>query len=236
MWLEVEGVEFRYEDMLMRFDLQIEAGECVAIIGPSGAGKSTLLALIAGFERPLAGRIAIGGRDVSDLPPAERPITTVFQEHNLFPHLDVAANVGLGIHPGLKLGEADRARIRAALAQVELAGMERRQPAQLSGGERQRVALARALVRRRPLLLLDEPFAALGPALRREMLDLVDALRRREGMTVLLVSHHPDDARRIAGRTAFVQAGRILRMDHTARLLDDPTLPELRDYLGDAPA
>src|SRR5262249_51735110 len=159
-------------------------GECLAIIGPSGAGKTTLLSLLAGFEHAEGGLILIEGRDVTRLGPAERPVSMVFQEHNLFAHLTVAANVGLGIHPGLRLAADDRARVSAALAQVGLAGMESRLPSQLSGGERQRVALARTLVRNRPVLLLDEPFVALGPALRRDMLDLVNALRAARGLTV----------------------------------------------------
>jgi thiamine transport system ATP-binding protein len=175
--VELDAVAFRYEDMQMRFDLQVEDGECLAVIGPSGAGKSTLLALIAGFEHAGSGSIRIGGQDVTSLHPSVRPVTMLFQDHNLFAHLDVAANVGLGVHPGLKLTTADRARVASALEQVGLSGLTERLPSQLSGGERQRVALARSLVRDRPVLLLDEPFGALGPALRREMLDLVRALQ-----------------------------------------------------------
>ncbi|HXH02050.1 MAG TPA: thiamine ABC transporter ATP-binding protein [Candidatus Competibacteraceae bacterium] len=230
--LELDGVEFRYEDMLMHFDLAVAEGECLAVIGPSGAGKSTLLGLIAGFETPLAGRVRIQGCDVTALAPGERPVTTVFQEHNLFPHLEVAANVGLGLHPGLRLSPAQRQQVREALARVGLAGLERRKPAELSGGQRQRVALARVLVRRQPLLLLDEPFAALGPALRREMLALVDELRRERGLTVLLVSHLPEDARLAAARTAFVANGRIVCLGPTRTLLETPAHPALRAYLG----
>ena len=233
--LELQDVTFRYEAMTMRFSLSVAAGEFLAIIGPSGAGKSTLLSLIAGFDRPLAGRILAEGRDITGLPPAVRPVTMLFQDHNLFAHLDVDANVGLGIHPGLKLTMADRGRIAEALARVGLAGMERRLPGQLSGGERQRVALARSLVRDRPLLLLDEPFAALGPALRREMLELVDHMRRERRMTVLMVTHQPDDARLAGGRTAWVEDGAIRRIGPTAALFADPGFAALRLYLGEPP-
>jgi thiamine transport system ATP-binding protein len=230
--LQLEGVRFRYEDMEMRFDLAVAAGECVAVIGPSGAGKSTLLALVAGFERPRSGRILIAGRDATRDRPAARPVTSLFQEHNLFPHLTAAQNVGLGLDPGLRLDAEGEAKVRGALAHVGLAGLEERLPAQLSGGERQRVALARSLARNRPLLLLDEPFGALGPAQRREMLDLVNALARDRGFTVLFVSHQPEDARHAAGRTIFVQDGRILCDGPTAELFSPPLPPALAAYLG----
>jgi thiamine transport system ATP-binding protein len=229
--LEMRGVTFRYEDMTMTFDLRVAAGECVAIIGPSGAGKSTLLALIAGFEQPESGRILIDDRDMAGEIPARRPVTSLFQEHNLFAHLALADNVGLGLDPGLALSAAQRAAVAEALSQVGLSGLEARRPGQLSGGERQRAALARSLVRNKPLLLLDEPFAALGPAQRREMLDLVNSLARSRGFTVMFVSHQPEDARHAAGRTIFIEAGRILADGPTAALFTAPTGP-LAEYLG----
>jgi thiamine transport system ATP-binding protein len=232
-FLDCRALSFRYQDMLMRFDLAIEAGSCVAVIGPSGAGKSTLLSLIGGFERPESGQILVGGEDITGLPAAARPVTTLFQDHNLFAHLTVEQNVGLGLDPGLRLSAEQCQDVATALDQVGLAEFGARLPAQLSGGERQRVAIARCLVRRRPVLLLDEPFAALGPAMRQEMLDLVDALRRSAGLTILMVTHDPQDAARIAGRTAFIAAGEVVAIDATARLLasDDPAI---RAYLGGA--
>ena len=230
-FLEIEGLTFTYEDLVMRFDLAVEAGECIGVIGPSGAGKSTLLALIGGFERPLGGAIRVEGQDITTLRPAERPVTSLFQDFNLFPHLTVAQNVGLGRHPGLRLDAADQEHVARALRQVGLEGFEARLPGQLSGGERQRVALARSLIRHRPLLLLDEPFAALGPALRGEMLELTDRLRQAEGLTALLVTHDPNEAARIAGRTAFIAEGRVVLFDRTDRVLNS-SLPEIRRYLG----
>lgn len=230
--VELDRVKFRYEDMRMAFTLRVEPEECLAVIGASGAGKTTLISLIAGFEQPQSGRVLIDERDVTRFAPAARPVTTLFQDHNLFAHLNAAANVGLGIHPGLKLSVADRMRVEQALAQVGLDGLGRRLPGQLSGGERQRVALARSLVRNRPVLLLDEPFAALGPALRYEMLDLVHRLWRSERLTVVLVSHQPEDARRIASRVAFVHEGRVLAVGPVKDLLDAAPIPEIAAYLG----
>ncbi len=229
--LEMEAVRFRYQDMTMHFDLGVARGECLAIIGPSGAGKSTLLSLVAGFEVPEAGVIRIDTHDMAGEAPARRPVTSLFQEHNLFPHLSLSENVGLGLDPGLSLDATARAKVAEALAHVGLAGLEGRKPGQLSGGERQRAALARSLVRNKPLLLLDEPFAALGPAQRREMLDLVNALARDRGFTVLFVSHQPEDAKHAAGRTIFIEAGRILADGSTAQLFAAPKGP-LAAYLG----
>lgn len=230
--IALDAVGFRYEDMHMRFDLAVEAGTFLAVIGPSGAGKSTLLNLIAGFEQPIAGTIRLMGQDVSGTPPADRPVTIVFQEHNLFPHLDVWSNVALGKATDLNLGAAGSAAVREALTRVGLAGFEKRLPKELSGGERQRVALARCLVRERPILLLDEPFAALGPALRRDMLGLVKELWRERGLTVVLVSHDPDDARAAATDVAFVHGGQVLRHGLVDKVLDATDLPELTAYLG----
>ena len=215
----------------MRFDFAVERGTFLSIIGPSGAGKSTLLSLIGGFERPLSGQVLVDGADVTALPPAERPCTTLFQDHNLFAHLSVERNVALGIDPSLRLNKAQHAEVRQALADVGLAGLEHRLPGQLSGGERQRAAIARCLVRHRPILLLDEPFAAVGPGLRREMLDLVRALQARLGLTVLLVTHDPGDARHAGGRTAFVNAGQVVLVDETEQVLGSD-MPEVRAYLG----
>ncbi len=191
-------IRFSYGEADMVFDFAIEASDIVALMGPSGSGKSTLLNLIAGFETPASGRIFLGGEDVTALAPARRPVSMVFQENNLFGHLDVAANVGLGRSPSLRLGESDRGDISAALARVGLAGKEKRLPRELSGGERQRVALARVLVRDRPVLLLDEPFASLGPALRADMLSLLRDLHAERAMTILMATHQPGDAEEIA--------------------------------------
>jgi thiamine transport system ATP-binding protein len=229
--LRLERVEIVQADWRLTADLAVEAGSATALIGPSGAGKSTILAAIAGFVTPARGRILWAGRDITPLPPADRPVTLLFQEHNLFAHLTAARNVGLGLRPDLHLDRAGWQRVESALAAVGLAGLGTRRPAELSGGERQRVALARALLRARPLLLLDEPFAALGPALRAEMLELVARIRAEQDATLLMVTHQPEDARRIAGSTVLVDDGRAHPPVPTEALFADPP-PALRAYLG----
>ncbi|TWG97962.1 thiamine transport system ATP-binding protein [Mesorhizobium sp. J18] len=208
--IRLDNVRFTYPGgPPMIFDLSVGPGTIVAIMGPSGSGKSTMLNLIAGFEPPSSGRILIADADVTALPPAKRPVSMVFQENNLFAHLTTAANVGLGRSPSLKLSEEDRQDITQAIARTGLAGKEMRLPHELSGGERQRVALARVLVRERPVLLLDEAFASLGPALRDEMLDLLAELHAERGMTVLMATHDPADADRVAEIIAFIDEGRV---------------------------
>ncbi|MEK1891358.1 MAG: thiamine ABC transporter ATP-binding protein [Phyllobacterium sp.] len=230
--IRLESVDFDYGEMAMHFDLAVEPSSVVTIIGPSGSGKSTLLNLIAGFEPAKSGRVLIDGKDVTHAAPAERPVSMVFQENNLFAHLDVSANVGLGRRPDLRLDEADRVDVAEAIRKVGLAGKERRKPEALSGGERQRVAIARALVRNRPVLLLDEAFASLGPALRHEMLELVETLQRETGMTVVMVTHHPHDALRVPSTLVFLDNGRIAAIGPAQKLLSDQGPPLLRKYLG----
>ncbi len=216
---------------LLRADLQIAAGAQVAVIGPSGAGKTTLLEAVAGFLPLQSGRIIWQGRDLGGLVPGRRPVAMLFQDGNLFPHLSVAENVGLGVRADLRLDDNQRAQVAAALARVGLDGMGGRRPGELSGGQQSRAALARVLVQGRDLLLLDEPFAALGPALKADMLDLVSELAREGGATLLMVSHDPGDARRIAGQVVLVAEGVAHAPVETEALFRNP--PEaLRAYLG----
>ena len=229
--LRLEGAVIDNGGFRVAADLEVARGARVAVIGPSGAGKSTLLGGIAGFHDLVAGRILWDGADIGHLPPGRRPCAMLFQDGNLFPHLSVAQNVGLGIDPRLRL-DADRAaQVARALARVGLSDLGPRKPAQLSGGQQSRAALARVLVQRNPLLLLDEPFAALGPALKAEMLDLVAALTSETGATLLMVTHDPEDARRIADQVIVVDEGRAAPPVPTGPLLDDPP-PALRAYLG----
>jgi thiamine transport system ATP-binding protein len=229
--IKLEKVGFRYEDMVMNFDLQVAKGELVGIIGPSGAGKSTLLSLIAGFDLPVSGKISISGVDMKGITPDQRPVSMIFQDHNSFAHLDVWTNVALGISPDLKLDPRQRERVDGALARVGLSQYKLRKPTEVSGGERQRIAIARALVRDKPVLLLDEPFTALGPALRREMLDLVREIQAERKLTVLMVTHQPEDARYAASRIAFVQDGRIAHVLPTRQFFATSAPAEISAYL-----
>jgi thiamine transport system ATP-binding protein len=230
--IKLENVVFRYEDMVMNFDLQVTEGELVGIIGPSGAGKSTLLSLIAGFDLPVSGRISIAGVDVEGVTPDQRPVSMIFQDHNSFAHLDVWTNVALGISADLKLDPQQRERIDEALTRVGLSDFKSRKSTELSGGERQRIAIARALVRDKPVLLLDEPFTALGPALRRDMLDLIREIQKERKLTVLMVTHQPEDAKYAASRIAFVQDGRIAHVLPTKQFFAASAPSEIGDYLA----
>ncbi len=170
--LTVENLTIRQDDFALRADFSINSGARVAVIGPSGAGKSTLLALLAGFLDPEQGRVLWEGQEITSAAPGDRPFAMLFQDNNLFPHLTLAQNVGLGIRPDLRLSTEQKTRVAQALVRVGLPDMQGRKPAQLSGGQQSRAALARILVMDKPMVLLDEPFAALGPALKTEMLDL----------------------------------------------------------------
>ena len=229
--LKVEGAVIRNGAFTVTADFEVDPGAKVAVIGPSGAGKTTLIEAIAGFRALERGRLFWDGRDITGAAPGARPVAMLFQDGNLFPHLTVAQNAGLGLRPDLRLSAEQKERVTAALARVGLAGMEDRKPGALSGGQQSRAALARVLLQDRPLLLLDEPFAALGPALKTEMLDLVADLAAETGATLLMISHDPDDARRITDLAILVAEGAAHPPQPTADLLDTPP-PALKAYLG----
>ncbi|WP_324762525.1 thiamine ABC transporter ATP-binding protein [Sinorhizobium meliloti] len=230
--LAVKDVEISFETTTLAFDCTVPAERIVAVAGASGSGKSTLFNIIAGFEQPERGEVRIFGEEMTGRPPAERPVSIIFQEHNLFAHLDAATNVGFGISPALRLDAADRMKVEDALARVGLAGFGKRLPPTLSGGERQRVALARAFVRHRPILLLDEPFAALDPGMRAEMRTLISDLHEEEGNTILMITHHPDDVRALADSVLFLDRGRIVAHDEVDRFLGRRDITAINRFLG----
>lgn len=217
--LKLTDVTWLYQHLPMRFTLTVERGEMIAILGPSGAGKSTLLNLIAGFLPPARGEMVIDGQTHTHTPPSRRPVSMLFQENNLFTHLTVRQNIGLGMDPGLKLSAAQREKLESIAQQMGLNEFLDRLPGELSGGQRQRVALARCLVREQPILLLDEPFSALDPALRQEMLLLVKEVCLQKNLTMLMVSHSVEDAARIAARSVVIADGRIAWDGETQELV-----------------
>jgi thiamine transport system ATP-binding protein len=229
--LALESLVIRQDDFRLEADLTVPAGAICAVVGPSGAGKSTLLNVIAGFFPASEGRVLWNGSPLDGLDPGDRPVSMVFQDNNLFPHLTAVQNAALGLRPSLRLDATEIRTVEDALVRVGLDGLGRRRPGELSGGQQSRVALARVLVRRRPLVLLDEPFAALGPALRIEMLDLVREVAADTGATVLMVSHDPGDARRIADVTIYLGEGRARAPEPTEALFAHPP-PALAAYLG----
>jgi thiamine transport system ATP-binding protein len=230
--LEVADLVLDYPDFHARYTLTVPARALCGLIGPSGGGKTTLLHAIAGFEHPSSGRLRFAGQDLLRLRPAERPLSMLFQDHNLFPHLTAFENVAIGVDPSLRLDRKQREAVFEALARVGLTGLDRRRPAELSGGQRQRVSIARALVRKRPLMLLDEPFSGLDPGLRKEMIALVDELRRSEGLTVLVSIHTPEDLKDAADRMAFVAEGSVLAVAKPDEMLAGALNPAVARYLG----
>jgi len=228
----LEKVELRLGTKDFRFDCALPAGAVTAVTGPSGSGKSTLLNLVAGFETPDQGRVVIAGEDATDKHPSERPVSLIFQDNNLFTHLDLFTNVGLGISPSLKLSAEDRKAISEALVRVGLGGFDKRMPGTLSGGERQRAAFARTLVRRKPVLLMDEPFAALDPGLRLSMANLLLDLHRETRNTVLIVTHDPDEVGRLAEHAVFIDHGRILLQAPAKEFLGRRDIPAIADFLS----
>ena len=204
--LRLDNVHASLGAFAITADVDIKHPQRIAILGPSGGGKSTFLNLIAGFVEPRVGTVFWNDTDMP-LYPGDRPISMLFQDNNVFPHLTVFQNVGLGLRPSLRLSLAEKDSIATALHRVGLQGKEDAHPADLSGGQQSRIALARVLVQDNPILLLDEPFAALGPALKRDLLDEVISISQDK--TVLMVTHDPEDAKAFADQVIFVADGQV---------------------------
>ncbi|MFH8223285.1 ABC transporter ATP-binding protein [Streptomyces sp. NPDC018057] len=213
-------------------DLEIADGEFFSLLGPSGSGKTTVLRLIAGFERPTAGTVALGGRDVTALAPFERDVHTVFQDYALFPHMTVEQNVAYALRIR-KVPKARRlAQAREALDRVGLDGYGARRPGALSGGQRQRVALARALVGRPRVLLLDEPLGALDRELRERMQSELKALQREVGITFVLVTHDQTEALALSDRVAVLREGRVEQAGTPAEIYERPATAFVAGFVG----
>ena len=204
------NITFNYEQMPMQVTLSVQKGERVAIVGESGAGKSTLLNLIAGFDLPTSGEIWLNNCNHTQTEVASRPVSMLFQDNNLFPHLTVEQNIGLALVPSLKLNTEQKAQVAEIADKMGIAEFLARRADQLSGGQKQRVALARTLLRDKPILLLDEPFSALDPKRREELQQLVAKLCQERNLTLLMVTHQIKESRALFDRILCVENGRIV--------------------------
>ena len=225
-------LNFSFEEnyLAISANLSLESDRIYAIIGPSGVGKSTFLNLIAGFSEISSGSILWNEQEISDLPPSKRNISILFQDNNLFPHLSVWRNLALAVSHWPKISNDDEAKLHSVISEVGIRGLENRKPSQLSGGQQSRVALARVLLQKNKILLLDEPFAALGPSLKDQMLELIEKIARNRGLLVLMVTHDPADANKIASQTIVVKNNKVHPPLNTNKALD-PINGPLADYL-----
>ncbi len=232
--LEIHDVTRRFGDFTAvdGVSLAIEAGEFFTLLGPSGCGKTTLLRMIAGFDLPDAGRIVLDGRDLAGDPPERRPVRTVFQSYALFPHMTVAGNVAFPLQMAKIPSNETAARVREALAGVQLDAKADRYPHELSGGQKQRVAIARALVTKPRMLLLDEPLAALDAKLREQMQVELINLQKNVGITFVYVTHDQTEALTLSHRIAVMNHGRIEQLDEPSRLYSFPRTRFVADFIG----
>ena len=230
----LEGVSKGFDDVAAVDDVSLEvgSGEFFSLLGPSGCGKTTTLRMIAGFERPDAGRIVIGDADVTEMPPHLRPVNTVFQSYALFPHLSVEQNVGFGLRFKSVSKDERRRRVGEALELVRLGGLGQRRPHQLSGGQQQRVALARALVLSPSVLLLDEPLGALDAKLRRELQVELKSIQREIGITFLYVTHDQEEALTMSDRLAVMASGKVEQLGAPRDVYERPETAFVADFLG----
>ena len=230
----VEGIQKTYGDVVAvrGVDLHVGEGEFFTLLGPSGSGKTTTLRVIAGFEQPDAGRVLLGGEDITRRPPYTRDVNTVFQDYALFPHMTVAENVGYGLKvKGVARGERRRL-VADVLEMVRLSGYGDRKPVQLSGGQRQRVALARAIVNRPKVLLLDEPLGALDLKLRQEMQVFLKSLQRELGMTFIYVTHDQEEALTMSDHLAVFNNGEIEQVGSPDEVYARPRTEFVAGFVG----
>ena len=211
-------------------NISLEPNKIYAVVGPSGAGKSTFLNLISGFASISSGSIIWNGQEISNLPPAKRSVSILFQDNNLFPHLSVWRNLALAVTHWPKISRDNEEKLKAVMSEVGILGLENRKPSQLSGGQQSRVALARVLLQKNKILLLDEPFSALGPSLKDQMLELIKKISKNKKLLVLMVTHDPADAKKVASQTLVVKDKKVYPPLSTEKALD-PLNGPLASYL-----
>lgn len=211
-------------------NISLEPNKIYAVVGPSGAGKSTFLNLISGFASISSGSIIWNEQEISHLPPAKRSVSILFQDNNLFPHLSVWRNLALAVTHWPKISRDNEEKLKAVMSEVGILGLENRKPSQLSGGQQSRVALARVLLQKNKILLLDEPFSALGPSLKDQMLELIKKIAKNKKLLVLMVTHEPADAKKVASQTLVVKDKKVHPPLSTEKALD-PINGPLADYL-----
>ncbi len=232
--IQFENVSRHFGDVkaVDAVDLEIRDGEFFSMLGPSGSGKTTCLRMIAGFDHPTSGKIHLYGQDVSDLPPFQRNVNTVFQDYALFPHMNVEENIAYGLMIR-KVPKAERKkRVEEMLELVQLPGFQARKPSQLSGGQRQRVALARALINHPKVLLLDEPLGALDLKLRQQMQVELKAIQKRVGITFIFVTHDQEEALTMSDQIAVFREGKIEQVGSPADVYEHPATPFVAGFAG----
>ena len=232
--VELQNVAKRFGEVIAvdSVSLSVLRGEFLTLLGPSGCGKTTLLRMVAGFERPDAGRVVLGGSEVTQLSPHQRDVATVFQHYALFPHLSVFDNVAFGLKRRHVTRDEIKSRVAAALEMVRLGGLDERQPSELSGGQQQRVALARALVVEPRVLLLDEPLAALDLKLRKQMQIELKGLQRRLGISFVYVTHDQEEALTMSDRIVVMNAGRVEQVGRSEEIYERPKTSFVAGFIG----
>jgi ABC-type Fe3+/spermidine/putrescine transport system ATPase subunit len=234
--IKLDNVTKTFDGRVLAVDgvtLDIAAGEFFSLLGPSGCGKTTSLRMIAGFELPDSGRVHVAGRDITDLPVHKRDMGMVFQSYALFPHRTVAENVAFGLRMREVAKPDIERRVKAALSQVALTGLEERKPGQLSGGQQQRVALARALVVEPPVLLCDEPLGALDRKLRQQMQFELKELQKRLGVTLVFVTHDQEEALAMSDRIAVMNHGKVEQVGAPTEIYERPRTRFVADFIGE---
>jgi len=229
--LRVDNLVVDLENFSLTADFEIKVGSHIAVVGPSGAGKSTLLNVLSGFISPKKGNIQWNKSDITKLEPGKRPISILFQDYNLFSHFNVIENIAIGLKPNLKLNDLQRELVNFTIDEVGLSKFKFKTPSKLSGGQKTRVSLARAMVRSKPILLLDEAFSGLGPALRAEMIELIKNHAIKKNITLLMVSHNIKDAIELNQKVLFVSEGQFMKPINVNEFLNCSD-KRIIDYIG----